>query len=170
MFYHQSYKNFEANTGWGAKGAHHDFLKLPIVRLLYQGSPAVAIFFVISGYVLSYRPLSLARAGNFEGSFKTLSSMTFRRFFRLYLPTIIATLITAFLARLGVFELTKNFNVSIHAVVTERHPPHFKTTLGQFKHWLKSTFELVEVYKWSENLGSRKTSPLKTECILFLHY
>lgn len=155
VFYHHTYQTFHSNVGYGANGAHYDILKLPIIRLPYQGSPGVAIFFVISGYVLSYRPISLARDRDFEKTYTVLSSMTFRRFFRLYLPTAVATFMTAFFARLGLYELTKKY-AEAHPVVKERHPLHGSTSFAQLRHWAKATFELVEVWDWSKQTGSRK--------------
>src|SRR5882757_1605507 len=52
---HLTYGTFDIGHAWGAHPdqptlAHKNFLRLPIVRLLYSGPPMVAIFFVISGY------------------------------------------------------------------------------------------------------------------------
>ncbi|KAH8159121.1 hypothetical protein CIB48_g9129 [Xylaria polymorpha] len=66
--------------------------RLPFVRLLYSGPSMVCVFFVISGYALSLRPLQLARKRNSEAFARTTSSLVFRRFFRLYLPPLISTL------------------------------------------------------------------------------
>ncbi|KAA8573717.1 hypothetical protein EYC84_005286 [Monilinia fructicola] len=41
------------------------FMQLPFFRVLYSGRPMVHIFFVISGFVLSLKPLKLARAHNY---------------------------------------------------------------------------------------------------------
>lgn len=41
-------------------------LQLPFVRVVYAGRPMVHIFFVISGFVLSKKPLELARAYDYD--------------------------------------------------------------------------------------------------------
>src|ERR1700760_339690 len=56
----------------------------------------VAIFFVISGYVLSYRSLKLAREGKPIQLLDSLASSVFRRWLRLHLPVLDSTF-TAFL-------------------------------------------------------------------------
>ena len=41
-------------------------LQLPFIRVVYSGRPMVHIFFVISGFVLSKKPLQLARAHDYD--------------------------------------------------------------------------------------------------------
>ena len=41
-------------------------LQLPFIRVVYSGRPMVHIFFVISGFVLSRKPLQLARAHDYD--------------------------------------------------------------------------------------------------------
>jgi peptidoglycan/LPS O-acetylase OafA/YrhL len=71
------------------------FIQLPFIRLLYSGRFMVAIFFVLSGYVLSYRPLQLSRKHNTGLLFDNLASGLFRRAPRLFLPVVPVILITA---------------------------------------------------------------------------
>ena len=54
---------------------------------------AVSIFFVISGYVLSMKPLSLIHAGEHLKLFDNVASALFRRWFRLYIPIIVTTFV-----------------------------------------------------------------------------
>lgn len=49
---------------------------------------AVSCFFVMSGYVLSAKPLSLIMAGDFDALQANVASALFRRWLRLYLPII----------------------------------------------------------------------------------
>lgn len=73
---------------------HSSPLQLPFVRVLYTGRPFVHVFFVISGFVLSLKPLRLARTRNYADLHTTLSSSVFRRGLRLYLPCIASTFIS----------------------------------------------------------------------------
>ena len=68
-------------------------LQLPFLRVIYAGSPMVHIFFVISGFVLSYKPLKLARKHDFAALDASLASSVFRRTMRLFLPTTVSTFI-----------------------------------------------------------------------------
>lgn len=75
-------------------------LEQPVFRAILNGRGMVDIFFVISGYVLSYRLLKMIRNQQ-HGLQKALASSTFRRWFRLYVSTGIASLVTAFATYLG---------------------------------------------------------------------
>ena len=61
----------------------------------------VHIFFVISGFVLSRKPLQLARNHKYDDLHKTLSSSVFRRAIRLYLPAAFSTFFMMLLIRAG---------------------------------------------------------------------
>lgn len=75
-------------------------IQLPIIRLLYSGRASVAVFFVVSGFALSVKPIGMMREGRGkEGEvLKVLSSGVLRRGMRLYLPIVAGTFISAVLA------------------------------------------------------------------------
>ncbi|KAI5287911.1 hypothetical protein KEM54_005630 [Ascosphaera aggregata] len=77
----------------------------PIFRLCVSGRAAVAIFFLITGFVNSLNPVKNARAGNTAVGLKNLARSTFTRSGRLIVPTTIATLIGWSLAEAGVFGI-----------------------------------------------------------------
>ncbi|KAE8448918.1 hypothetical protein EG329_008714 [Mollisiaceae sp. DMI_Dod_QoI] len=61
-------------------------------RIFFSGGHfAVSVFFVISGYVLSAKPLSLIQSNEYGKLGDNLSSALFRRWLRLYLPVIATT-------------------------------------------------------------------------------
>lgn len=68
------------------------FAMLPGIRNFFTGGHiAVAVFYVISGYVLTVKPLSLIHAGEHLKLFDNISSAFFRRWFRLFIPLIVTT-------------------------------------------------------------------------------
>jgi peptidoglycan/LPS O-acetylase OafA/YrhL len=84
-------------------------MTLPILRLIMQGGYlAVGIFFVMSGYVCSIKPMKLARAGKPEEARKVIGSSAVRRLLRLGLPASIATCISFTIERLGGFNIARN--------------------------------------------------------------
>ncbi|RMY44018.1 hypothetical protein D0865_10844 [Hortaea werneckii] len=92
----------DRTTPWG-HGEHMrpEWYYLPIFRTFYaSGDAAVCLFFGISGYVLSYRMLSLLRQRRREKLLTALSSAVFRRAIRLYMPVLIETFILMLLVRL----------------------------------------------------------------------
>jgi peptidoglycan/LPS O-acetylase OafA/YrhL len=65
------------------------FVCFPGIRTLFSGGHlAVAIFFVLSGYVLSFRPLTLLHDGDLVKFGDGLASALYRRWLRLFVPLI----------------------------------------------------------------------------------
>ncbi|GAB7338339.1 hypothetical protein MBLNU457_4646t1 [Dothideomycetes sp. NU457] len=96
--------------GWAAflvvfyhsgKADNRPWLQLPFIHILDAGHSCVTIFFVISGYVLTYRILKHARKQEPIAVLDTLASSIFKRWMRLYLPTALASLVVALAMQLG---------------------------------------------------------------------
>ncbi|CAJ0539835.1 Ff.00g072510.m01.CDS01 [Fusarium sp. VM40] len=176
LFCHFFYQAFVIAKGWGCDDAHYNILKLPILRLWYQGPPAVCLFFVISGYALSYRPLKLIRSRNLQDFSTTMSSLVFRRGIRLYLPTAISTLMIVSFIRLGVYEQTREFAMdrTFMRNVREPHPSPLPTLYAQLADWAKDMFNFVHVFGWKTHGGSTNydqhlwTIPVEFRCSLYL--
>ena len=70
--------------GWDGK---YYAICFPGIRILFSGGHlAVAVFFVISGYVLPAKALTLMQSGDIAKMSENLSSALFRRWLRLYIP------------------------------------------------------------------------------------
>ena len=121
--------------GYGSSPENHHFLQLPIIRLLYSGRASVGVFFVISGYVLSSKPLSLIQARKSSALGAVLASSTFRRGMRLYLPIVFGTFFSMILAG-------KGFYLNVPAQ-TATLPPIFETWGEQVQHWVDCMVELL---------------------------
>ncbi|KFZ18230.1 hypothetical protein V501_01329 [Pseudogymnoascus sp. VKM F-4519 (FW-2642)] len=74
------------------------------MRLVIQGQSAVAIFFVLLGFVNSLKTIQLARCGAFTDALTTLSSSSFRRAGRLVIPSMAVTMIAWALCQVGAFQ------------------------------------------------------------------
>ena len=73
--------------GFGNDGQVY-FAQLPFIRVFFSGGhAAVAIFFALSGYVLSIGPLRLIAEGQVWRCYTKLNSAAIRRPFRLFVPT-----------------------------------------------------------------------------------
>ncbi|KAF5685256.1 acyltransferase [Fusarium circinatum] len=84
------------DTGFGQNG-NMSFMKLPIIRLIY-GGPTVPIFFIVSGFVLAYKPLKLIHKKDYSTLGLYTMSSVLRRPFRLFLPPLVSTFIVAIAA------------------------------------------------------------------------
>ncbi|KAJ9612514.1 hypothetical protein H2200_004111 [Cladophialophora chaetospira] len=78
-------------NAWGYDGQYY-FACLPGIRTFFSGGHfAVTVFFVLSGYVLSTKPLTMIHAGEVTRLGDNLSSALFRRWLRLHIPVICTT-------------------------------------------------------------------------------
>lgn len=178
---HLTYGTFDIVHAWGAKpdldaqppSAYKNFLRLPIVRLLYSGPPMVAIFFVISGYALSYKPLKLMRSHQPEQLMKAMSSSIFRRGLRLFLPCFASTFIVASLAQLNLYKITEDFSNQMRTV-RESHCYTQPNPWLQFTNWVQQMLVFVNVFDWSLFAGSVEldrhlwTIPVEFRCSMAL--
>ncbi|KAJ4303392.1 hypothetical protein N0V90_002285 [Kalmusia sp. IMI 367209] len=89
------------------KSTPHLF-QLPFFRLAVGGRAAVALFFLITGYVNSLGPIGRSRAGNTDAAFNGIARSALARSGRLILPTMIATALTWFLANINAYHMTKH--------------------------------------------------------------
>ncbi|KAJ4375764.1 hypothetical protein N0V83_001040 [Neocucurbitaria cava] len=91
LWSHAGKGNFIFENAFGYEGRHY-FATLPFVRIFFSGGHfAVAIFFVISGYVLSVKGLGLIQKGQTQHATDGIGSALFRRWLRLYLPILAVT-------------------------------------------------------------------------------
>lgn len=137
-------------VGWGFAGENFGILHLPIIHLLISGHIMVAIFFVLSGYVLSYKPLKLIRNRSWDQVFTTLSSSTFRRGLRLYIPSIIGIFLVFLAVRAGVYNYSHvvvNQGQTIQGT-NEQHPPLIKSFRRQFWDWYLTVANLINPWDW----------------------
>lgn len=90
---------------WGTRG-NDGFIALPFVRLLYSGPFAVCLFFVISGFALSIKPVEymLDKGGDGQKLFKSLNSAAFRRPIRLYVPAWASAFVVFLVLTTGVMD------------------------------------------------------------------
>ncbi|KAH7150578.1 acyltransferase family-domain-containing protein [Dactylonectria estremocensis] len=147
---HYANYNYDIAIAWGSGGENYNFPRLPIVRLLYAGIPAVCVFFVISGYCLSYKALKLVRSRNGQDFSATMSSLIFRRGIRLYLPTTFSTFIIAWLLRMGMYEWFREHGQN-KAYFTKYDPPvRLETTSMQLMHWANTVFSGFQLSNWRD--------------------
>ncbi|ETS78561.1 hypothetical protein PFICI_10623 [Pestalotiopsis fici W106-1] len=126
------------HPGYGVEESS-SLLQLPYVRLLYAGKPMVHLFFVVSGFALSIRPLQQLVAGQHDECQETLSSSIFRRPIRLLGPCLVLTFSLVFWARAGYF---------LHYL---KYQP---TLWAQISDW-SSDFFLRIAWPWSWDFGER---------------
>ncbi|KAJ5812026.1 hypothetical protein N7474_008327 [Penicillium riverlandense] len=138
-------------VGWGFAGENFGIHQLPFLHLLISGHIQVAIFFVISGYVLSYKPLKTIRNRQFDQTFTTLASSTFRRGLRLYIPSFIGLCCVFIAARCGLYNYSHGVIKEGHTILgtNEQHPSVYRSFSKQFWDFYKTLAALLNPFDWN---------------------
>ena len=136
----------EENLGWYTEpyglyedGAISSPLQLPLIRVLYSARPMVHIFFIISGYVLSYKPIQQIHSQQVSALATTLSSSVFRRALRLFLPSIITLFIMALAVHYGISD--------------NRYADPFFSISSQITNWWETCWKLLGASWAIDDLG-----------------
>lgn len=120
-------------SGWGWDGRFH-FVTFPFIRTFFVGGHlSVATFYVISGYVLTTKPMTLLQAGKFTELGDNLASALFRRWARLYIPVALTTLI--YITIWHAFD------------VPTTYPPHKATYAEELWGWYKNFKSYSFIFK-----------------------
>lgn len=156
VWHHLFHPFYQVQLTYGVANSNFSIFQLPIVNLLYSGYPWVSVFFVVSGYSLSIKPIKLMRAGQWEELSESLASSTFRRFFRLFLPCFASTFIVMWLLNLNFYEFTREFGSS-RGWMRFGGPIHVAKAASwwdQFKDWASCAVNMVWVWSF-ELFGGR---------------
>lgn len=125
-------------TSFGYKDQYY-FCQLPGIRLFFTGGHiAVSVFFIISGHVLSAKPLALIHAGEYLKLEDNLSGAMFRRWPRLFLPALFTTFLYA--TSWHLFGFSTAF------------PQHQETYVEEVMEWYKQFKGFSWVYRTDEKL------------------
>ncbi|KAI0536384.1 acyltransferase family-domain-containing protein [Xylaria digitata] len=117
---HWSHNSYPAvNSGWGYEN-NTSFWLLPFVRLIFSGAAMVSVFFVVSGFVLTHRFIQRMYKLEYNELFSGLTSLTFRRAIRLYLPSFASSTLAFICVCLGLVSIPskvegKRFHHGFHA-------------------------------------------------------
>lgn len=145
--------------GYGYGEDNYWIHQLPILRLVYSGHAMVAIFFVLSGYVLSHKPLKMIRSRLWNRVLHTVTSSTFRRALRLYLPTVFSSFVVMLSIRIGVFRYATEVADDGETLqgTNEEHPEYFDTFYEQFWDWASVIGRTAD--HWSYNIWYNHYDP-----------
>ena len=164
--------------GYGVED-HRSIVQWPFVRIFWSGFSMVAIFFVISGYVLSYKPLKQIRARQPAQLQQTLTSSVFRRALRLYLPSMVAVVICGLFTWAGIFRYATSVARSERPMLFELHestPPHYDGFFVQIGDAIKNAWWMTYFWRWDSTTTPGDydlhlwTIPMEFRCsmVLFL--
>jgi peptidoglycan/LPS O-acetylase OafA/YrhL len=155
--------------GFGQDAEDNSWFQLPVFRILYSG-PNVPVFLIISGYIMTLKPISLSREGDLPLAWESIASSSFRRAFRIFPLPLFSTFIVMLLVQLGLF----NYPYSTLPGRIPTYPQKLDGLFQQFQDWLKFVFyDLTNPWTWSTHLqfvyGAHLwTIPLQFRCSLVL--
>lgn len=149
--------------------------QMPFIRLLHSGNTMIAVFYIVSGFSLSIKPVALIREQNWEKLLFCLASSTWRRAGRLYLPCLVITLVAGALGtQLGLYEFAREAMKDKLSVPgwTDPQPERFPSLGLQLADWFwhmsawARPFVIERAYvKYDNHLW---TIPVEYRCSLML--
>ncbi|KAF5237750.1 hypothetical protein FANTH_10625 [Fusarium anthophilum] len=136
------------DTGFGQNG-NMSFMKLPIIRLIY-GGPTVPIFFIVSGFVLAYKPLKLIHKKDYSTLGLYTMSSVLRRPFRLFLPPLVSTFIVAIAVSAGLYSAPYQDMLGW----VPRHPERLGSLWAQIWDWMRFVVaDLTHPWSWKSPIS-----------------
>lgn len=129
------------HNGWTS--FRDPLIRFPIIRLAISGLPNVMVFFVISGYALSHKPLRLLRQDRRAEAYDALASSTFRRHPRLFLPAVLLCLPCILAAYAGVYGDGARMP---GAAVPTQNPPRCATPWQQVRDFAAAAARLCDPF------------------------
>ncbi|OLN83723.1 hypothetical protein CCHL11_08736 [Colletotrichum chlorophyti] len=97
------------HRAWGDGDENRRLMQLPFLRVVHSGIFMVCIFFIISGFALTYSPLKKSYAGRGAAAIGSLPSSIFRRPFRLFIPLVPVLAVSTLLVHFQAFyKLNEN--------------------------------------------------------------
>ncbi|KAI0444764.1 acyltransferase family-domain-containing protein [Xylaria telfairii] len=158
--------SWNIENGWTNWNDH--LIQLPIIRLAISGRANVMTFFVISGYALSVKPLSLIRKEQHSKMYPALASSIFRRHSRLFIPAVVICIPAPVIAYLGGY----GGEVIPGAAIAPMNPPRFESIWRQFGHYIQTILTISDLYTpgtspwvYSDSLW---TLPIEFKCSLIV--
>ena len=134
----------DLDHGFGQGENHMGWFRLPVIRMLYAG-PNVPVFLVVSGFVMSLKPLMLLKLDQKDIFLKSMISSIFRRAIRMFPPPIFSSFMYMLLVHFGLFQLQYDTMDSL----IPTHPDRLPSFLEQFKDWIQFIFgELTNPWSW----------------------
>lgn len=106
------------------------YIQLPYIRMILNGSFSVALFFVISGFALTYGSLKKIHAGNAEAAVASMPSSIFRRPIRLFFPILPVYLLSWILVQAQLM-----YSLGINVMVP-KHGNFWREAWAGIRHWI----------------------------------
>jgi peptidoglycan/LPS O-acetylase OafA/YrhL len=143
-------------------------LQLPIIRLMFAGQAMVALFFVVSGYSLSWGPSKDLHKGGVVKCLERIRSSVFRRAPRLYLPTLASAFIAMLCRSLGLYEWGHKMDIRGYKAP---EPERFDNFFAQLADYLSKSLEFLNVWRGNAHAYYLPSwsIPIEFKCSILLY-
>ena len=145
ILYHlrQAYTG-SVHVAYGTNENDTNPLQLPIIRLMFAGQAMVALFFVVSGYSLSWGSSKDLHKGDVGKCLDRIRSSVFRRALRLYLPTLASAFMAMLCRSLGLYEWGHKMDIRGYKAP---EPERFDSFFAQVADYLSKSIEFLNVWR-----------------------
>lgn len=145
VLYHlrQAYTG-SVHVAFGTTENDRNPLQLPIIRLIFAGQAMVALFFVVSGYSLSWGPSRDLLKGGVSKCLERIRSSLFRRAPRLYLPTLASAFMAMLCRSLGLYEWGHKMDIRGYKAP---EPERFSNVFVQLADYLSKSLTFLNVWR-----------------------
>lgn len=160
---------------WGfSDGQYLAPTSLPGIRLLFSGPGMVTLFFLVSGFSCSLKPLEAMQNQHDTNSqarvLKNLSGSLMRRWFRLYLPVLCCTLLITLWVHLGGFRLVPYYiedDNLLHA--PQRFVIQLPSIWQQLTFWFNDMYDLLNLWNvWPNGTDAGYYAPFSNPHMWFI--
>lgn len=151
------------HIGYGSRPDATSIFQLPVVRLIFAGQQMVTIFFVVSGYSLALGTFKALKAGEPEKAVDRIRSSVFRRFLRLYLPTIASSFVVLCCLSAGLYDW--GHQMDERSGYREPEPEVFGSFAMQLSNWVQETIIFLDIFQDVRHLYYPHSWSIPTEFV-----
>ena len=162
----------QVDWGWN-EGENLSPTSLPGIRLLFSGPGMVTLFFLISGFSCSLKPIEAMQHSDPTSQAKVLKNLSgslMRRWFRLYLPVLCCT------ALINIWVFFGGFRLMSYYITDESmlHPPERFALAGstlwqQSMFWFNDMWELLNLWHiWPNGSDAGYYAPFSNPHMWFI--
>lgn len=138
------------HVGFGFDEAANSVFQLPIARLIFAGQEMVIVFFVVSGCSLALSTFGSLKADDAAKALERIRSSIFRRFVRLYLPTVVASFLVCCCIFAGMYQW--GYQMNGLGGYQEPEPLEYDSILAQLGDWAKETALFLNIFQQPRHL------------------
>ncbi|KAF3918218.1 hypothetical protein ABW20_dc0108437 [Dactylellina cionopaga] len=147
FIHHYNHAYFETEK-YAYDGYRNSYiLQWPTIRIIHSGGAMVAIFYIISGFALSYKSVGLMKKpishANSHAILSNLASSIWKRYLRLMVPCAASLFLVSFFVAAGWFEAVPYLGKGLLRGVVEFRPARASSIYGQLQMAVRDLYKFA---------------------------